>query len=204
MSISRPVAVLGAGGHGKSVISVLLAAGYRVSGVYDDDPRKQGEDCLGFAVDGFDSELLAGPGLSGVIAVGDNAARCQIASRFEHIDWLTVIYPKAYVNPSALFGAGSVVFPGAVIGAEVEAGSHTVISGNATVGHEARLGGPGVQIGGSARLGTGAMMGIGSVVVPDVSVGDWTVVGAGAVVVRDLPADCTAFGVPARPGRQAP
>ena len=31
-----------------------------------------------------------------------------------------------------------------------------------------------------------------------VSVGAWTIVGAGAAVVRDLPANVTAVGVPAR------
>ena len=64
-----PVIVFGAGGHGKSVISVLRASGYSVSGVFDDHPSEQGEKCLGFSVSGFDNELLARPGLTGVVAV---------------------------------------------------------------------------------------------------------------------------------------
>jgi len=197
-----PVIVFGAGGHGKAVISVLRASGYSVSGVFDDDPSKQGEKCLGFSVYGFDNELLARPGLTGVVAVGDNAARREVASRFDHIAWLTLVYPDAYVNPTAQLGAGTVVFPGALVGAEAEVGAHVVISG--AVGHEAVLGdfaqlGPGVQVGGGAQVGVGVMLGIGSVVVPNAHIGDWAVVGAGAAVVSDLPADCKAFGVPARP-----
>ncbi len=198
-----PVIVFGAGGHGKSVISVLRASGYEVTAVFDDDVTKQEEECLGLPVSGFDSELLSQPGVTGVIAVGDNSARRALASRFHHVEWLTLVYPDAYVNPTAQLGAGTVVFPGAVIGAEAKLGVHAVISSNCTVGHEARLGdyvqlGPGVQVGGEAELGEGVMLGIGSVVVPGVHIGDWTVVGAGAAVVKDLPAACKAFGVPAR------
>lgn len=201
---TEPVIVLGAGGQGKSVISVLRASGYEVTGVFDDDVSKQGGDCLGIPVSGFDSELLSRSGMTGVIAVGDNSARRVLASQFGHIDWLTLVYSDAYVNPTAQLGAGTVVFPGAVIGAEARIGAHAVVSANCTVGHEAQLGdyvqlAPGVQVGGEARLGTGVMLGIGSVVVPGAVIGDWAVVGAGAAVVGDLPAGCKAFGVPARP-----
>jgi sugar O-acyltransferase (sialic acid O-acetyltransferase NeuD family) len=197
------VIVLGAGGHGKSVISVLRASGYVVTGVFDDDVAKQEKDCLGIPVSGLDSHRLAFPDMTGVIAVGKNEMRQALAARFHHIEWLTLIYPGAYVNPTARIGAGTVVFPHAVIGAEAVVGAHAVVSANCTVGHEARLGdfvqlAPGVQVGGEAHLGTGVMMGIGSAIVPGAAIGEWTVVGAGAAVVGDLPAQCTAFGVPAR------
>ena len=38
----RGVHVLGAGGHAKVVISTLRALGIEVTGLYDDDPTKQG------------------------------------------------------------------------------------------------------------------------------------------------------------------
>jgi acetyltransferase-like isoleucine patch superfamily enzyme len=41
-------------------------------------------------------------------------------------------------------------------------------------------------------------MGTNSTVIQGVSVGEHTIIGAGAVAVRDLPARCTAVGVPAR------
>ena len=42
-------------------------------------------------------------------------------------------------------------------------------------------------------------MGTGSKIIQGLSVGMNTFVGAGAVVVRNLPPDCTAVGVPAKP-----
>lgn len=42
-------------------------------------------------------------------------------------------------------------------------------------------------------------IGTGSAVIQGINIGRNTVVGAGAVVVKDLPADCTAVGSPAKP-----
>jgi len=44
-------------------------------------------------------------------------------------------------------------------------------------------------------------IGLGATLMPGVSVGDNCVIGAGAVVTRDIPSDCVAVGVPARPVR---
>ena len=38
----------------------------------------------------------------------------------------------------------------------------------------------------------------GSQIIQGLTIGENTIVGAGAVVVRDLPANCTAVGVPAQ------
>lgn len=48
-------------------------------------------------------------------------------------------------------------------------------------------------------VGNNVFLGIDTVVLPGVTIGDNVVVGASAVVVRDLPADCVAMGIPARP-----
>jgi acetyltransferase-like isoleucine patch superfamily enzyme len=50
-------------------------------------------------------------------------------------------------------------------------------------------------------VGSNVFLGSGTTVLPGVSIGDNVVVGAGAVVARDLPSDCVAVGVPAKPIR---
>jgi len=200
----KPVLVIGGGGHGKSVISVLWTAGYAVDAVFDDDPQKWGKELMGVPVTGPISELANRASAPAIIAIGDNAARKKVAERLEHLEWVTLIYPGAYVNPSARLGPGTTVFPGAVIGAEAIVGAHVVISAQCTVGHDCVIGdyahlAAAAQVAGGASLGEGTFLAVGSVVVPDVRIGEWTLVGAGAVVVRDLPARCKALGVPARP-----
>ena len=48
------------------------------------------------------------------------------------------------------------------------------------------------------RIGRGAYLSSGASIIGDITVGDFAKIGAGAVVTHDVPAGCTAVGVPAR------
>lgn len=201
--LQEGILVLGAGGHGKSVVGVLLASGSSVAGILVDSPEKWGQQIQGVPILGPISDLSGYPDCTAVIALGENAARRSVAERFPDARWATVLYPQAYINPTARIGLGTVVFPGAIIGADVILGNHVIVSGNTTVGHDAVLddyaqAAPGVQIAGEARIGRAAMLGIGSVVCPKVHIGEEAILAAGAVAVKDIPAGARAFGVPAR------
>jgi sugar O-acyltransferase (sialic acid O-acetyltransferase NeuD family) len=205
-SAGEGVVVLGAGGHGKSILSVLLASGTTIVGVLDDDAELRGRSILGVPVLGPLAEIHNLAPCAAVVGLGENALRRSVVERFPGVEWARVIYPGAYVNPTASIGEGSVVFPGAIIGAEVVVGAHAIVSGHTTVGHDCVLEdfaqvAPGVQIAGSVHVGAGAMLAIGSIVCPGVRIGAGAILGAGAVAVKDIPAGCTAFGVPARPLR---
>jgi len=49
------------------------------------------------------------------------------------------------------------------------------------------------------RIKKGARIAINVTILPGVTIGKNAVIGAGAVVVRDIPDDCVAVGVPAKP-----
>ena len=207
--MDEEIVVVGAGGHGKSVVSVLLAAGRRVLGVLDDAADLHGTLVQGVPVLGPISELARFAERPAVLGLGSNVQRRAVVARFPGVRWDRAIYPGAYVNPSARIGAGTVVFPGAVIGADARIGEHAIVSGNCTVGHDTVIGdyaqvAPGVQVAGGAWVEEGVLLGIGSIVCPGVRIGAQAVLGAGAVAVRDLPGGCLAFGCPARPQPSAP
>ena len=72
-----------------------------------------------------------------------------------------------------------------------------------TIGHDSQVDdyatlAPGVNLSGFSKIGEGADLGAGAATIPGVEIGAWAIVGAGAAVTRDLPAHCTAVGVPAR------
>ena len=48
------------------------------------------------------------------------------------------------------------------------------------------------------KIGRGVVLGTGATILGDISIGDFAKIGAGSVVTRDVPAGCTAVGVPAR------
>jgi len=57
---------------------------------------------------------------------------------------------------------------------------------------------PSCALGGNVTLGCGVLVGANAVILPGVSIGDRAIIGAGAVVTKDVPANSTVKGVPAR------
>jgi sugar O-acyltransferase (sialic acid O-acetyltransferase NeuD family) len=201
-----PVAVIGAGGHAKVVISTLRAAGHTVGGVFDDDPRKTGISLLGVKVLGLTSDIVNTDYRAAVIAIGDNVTRRNLAQRIKVAEWITLVHPAAWVDPTVKLGQGTVVFAAAVIQPDTIVGDHVIINTGSTVDHDCVVGdfahvAPGVHLAGETQLGEGALLGIGVVVKPCCRIGEWAIVGAGGVVVKDVPASVTAVGVPAVPRR---
>ncbi|MFN3691372.1 MAG: acetyltransferase [Fervidobacterium sp.] len=201
--------MIGAGGHGKVVLSTALEMGIEVIGILDDTPEKWNKMLLDVPILGPISlfEELKNDEVSFIIAIGDNLARkkiaMQISKRYKDVRWATLIHPKAYVHSSAKIEQGSVVFAGAIVQPYARIGEHTIINTAAVVEHDCNVGNwvhlaPGVRLAGSVTVKDGAFLGVGSVVIPLKEIGEWTTIGAGSVVVRDIPQKSVAYGVPAK------
>jgi sugar O-acyltransferase (sialic acid O-acetyltransferase NeuD family) len=200
MSAER-VVVIGAGGHGKVVVSSLLAARVNVPFVLDDDRQKWGTDVLGIPVRGPVAEAARHGDLA-ILGIGRNDERKRLAETLT-LEWAIVVHPRAWVHPSVRIGAGSVIFAGAVIQPDTVIGNHVIVNTGALVDHDCEIGryahvAPGVNLAGQVTVAEGVFLGIGSSAIPGVQIGEWTTVGAGAVVADDLPSEVVAVGVPAR------
>lgn len=194
--------VLGAGGHGRVLLSTLLDAGFHVDAIYDDNPALWGKDVFGVRVLGPLQDLSTAMDCRAVIGVGDNATRQRLADKLK-LEWITVVHPKAYVHESVILGPGTVVFAGAVVQPGVTVGRHALINTAASVDHDCNVGdfvslGPGVRLAGAVVVGNQSELGTASCVIPAVTIGRNVVVGAGAVVIRDVKYPCTIVGSPAR------
>jgi serine O-acetyltransferase len=98
------------------------------------------------------------------------------------------------IHPSA--SIGTQVFldhaTGIIVGAHAIVGDEVTILQNVTIGRKS------CEPDRAPRIGRGVLLSAGSSIIGDVSIGDFAKVGAGAVVEHDVPAGCTAIGVPAR------
>ncbi len=203
------IVVLGGGGHAKVVIATLLDLGYRIRGIFDDDPEKWHTDLLGIPVIGSLELVYRERFPRAVIAIGDNRIREKIAERFRGLlRWEKVIHPRSFVHPSVSIGEGTVIFAGSIIQPDTVIGEHAIINTGATVDHDCRIENfvhlaPGVRLAGGVTIGEGSFLGTGSVVIPNKKVGEWATVGAGGVVIRDIPPYVTVVGVPAKPVKKA-
>jgi serine O-acetyltransferase len=98
------------------------------------------------------------------------------------------IHPSARIGTSVFLDHAT----GIVVGAFVEIGDEVTIMQNVTVGRKEAL------VDRAPRIGRGVLLSSGATILGDISVGDAAKIGAGAVVTTDVPARCTAVGVPAR------
>lgn len=211
-----PILVLGAGGNSLGVLDAIAAINaldpghprYRVEGILDDTPEKQGREFLGSPVVAPIHEAARFKGcrfVNGIAGaetfrkIPDIVKRTGVATEaFE-----TVIHPRAVVAASARVGRGSVILAGSVICPEAVIGDHVIVLQNTSVNHDCRIGdfatiSAGVTLLGFVTVARNAFVGGGATIAPFCSVGEAALVGAGAVVVRDVAAGRVVAGNPAR------
>ncbi len=98
------------------------------------------------------------------------------------------IHPSASIGTSVFLDHAT----GIIIGAFVVIGDEVTILQNVTIGRKVS------EPDRAPKIGRGVYLSAGSTIIGNVSVGDYAKIGAGAVVEHDVPAGCTAVGVPAR------
>jgi UDP-perosamine 4-acetyltransferase len=200
------VVVIGAGGHAKVIVDILLDNGVEVVACvsHADAPRYRGVEVL------VGDDSLVGLRARGVehavVAVGANALRERLGAEAEALGFTlpAVVSAAARISPTATIGAGAVIMAGAVVNADARIGRLAIVNTGATVDHDCVIGdaahvAPGVHFSGGVRIGARTIVGVGSAARPLVTVGADAVVGAGSVLISDIADGVTAYGVPARP-----
>jgi sugar O-acyltransferase (sialic acid O-acetyltransferase NeuD family) len=214
--LSSKIVGLGAGGHAKVVIEILLTKGdFEIAGLLDVNPRLWGSEQMGIPVLGSDDLLpsLFESGIRqafiGVGSMGTNDIRRSLYERARQLGFKVApcIHPNAVVSPSAVLGDGPTILAGAVINAAARIGVNVIVNTGAIVEHDCVLGdhshiAPGARLASAVTVGEGAHIGIGASVRQCIRIGRSAIVGAGAAVVQDVPDNTTVVGVPARPLRR--
>lgn len=208
----KKIVIIGSGGHGREVAEILQHQSEQgrkivVQGFIDEDKKRHGQLIDGLPVLGDWSwfERVDKQELAVICAVGTPAIAKLLVQRATALNlvFTNAISPLAHISSRSILGHGLVIFPHVVINTGAAIGSYSTLNLAATVSHDTRVGeycniNPGVHLAGNVTVGNECYLGMGSTVIQGKSIGAGTLIGAGAVVHRDLPANVTAVGVPAK------
>lgn len=208
--MNLPIVILGAGGHTKVLIDILLFRSVEIAGIVDPDREKYGTSILGIPVIGNDDIVLKkGPGavmlVNGVGSVKQPALRKQLFDTFKArgFTFASVLHPSAVIAADVLLAEGVQVMAGSVIQPGCVIGRNTIINTRASVDHDCTIAdhvhvAPGVTLSGGVVVDDCVHIGTGATVLQGVHIGRDSVIGAGAVVLQDVPEDALVFGVPGK------
>ena len=163
--------VIGAGGHGKVVLSVVESVGGRVIAIYDDDPAKAEMVFRGVTVSALATlDWVSARSHPIHVAIGDNEIRSRIAKKVldNAMSLAVLIHPTAVVDAEAVIGAGSLVAPGGIVASGAMVGKATIINHRAIVDHDCQVGNfchiaPGAILGGGVQLDDHVLIGAGAI-----------------------------------------
>jgi len=199
----KSIIIYGGGGHGKTLIElILLMSDYHIIGVIDDG-IKSNEYILGIPVLGG-NEILADLYSSGVRlavnaigGIGDATIRTKVFKKLAQtgFECPVVVHPTAFVESSAVLSQGVQVFAHAYVGSESHIGYGVIVNTGSIISHGCQVGNyanisPGAILAGDVTLGEGVLVGMGVTVNLGVKVGIGARIGNGATIKSDVPENC--------------
>lgn len=207
----RPVVVLGAGGHARTLLECLQNRKWRVKGFLEKaearevrlppkSPKILGDDSL------LDKLKIKAVFLAnGIGSVKSLTLRREVFQKAKEkgFSFVSIIHSSAIVSPSVQVGEGSQIFAGAIVQHNVTIGSNCIVNTGAIIDHDCQVGdhvhiATGATLSGGIKIESGSHIGAGSVLLQGITVGKNCVIGAGAVVISNVKDNTIVVGNPAR------
>ena len=205
--MSKPIIVIGNGGHASVLIEILIAKQREIEGFtapHEEDSRFNipylGMDDVISTYSPTEIELVLGLGTIGISELRKTIFEQFVAKGYT---FAKVIHPTAIVSPSVKLGHGVQIMAGAVLQTNGKVADNTIINTGAVIDHDSVIGShvhiaPGSILSGGVAIGNGCHIGTGTTIIQGIEIGEETVVGAGSVVLRNIGDRKTAYGVPAK------
>ena len=197
---SKPILLVGAGGHAKACIDVIEQEGrFTVAGLVG-FPHEVGSRVLDYPVLGTDADLpeLLNKFANALVTVGQIKTpeiRMRLFGLLQDrgCSLPVIVSPHAYVSPHAKLDAGTIVMHGSVINAGAGVGKNCIINSQVLIEHDVVIEdhchiATSVIVNGGVHIGLGTFMGSGSIVRQGIKIGEHCLIGMGQPVLADCKA----------------
>lgn len=208
----KDIIIIGAGGFAREVAWLIedinkFKSKWNLLGFIDEDKNKVGKIYNGIEVLGDFNWLNKNKNeIYGVCAIGDSKIRAKLINKAIKmgVKFPILIHPSVIMSAYNNIGEGTIICAGSILTTNIVIGKHVIVNLDCTIGHDATIGDyctmfPSVNISGNTKLNKDVNLGTGSFTIQGVSIGENSIIGAGAIVTKNIPADCTAVGAPAKP-----
>lgn len=133
--------IVGTGGHARKVAQAVLAAGHRIVGFADEDPRAR-SPLEGVPVLVVERMPPPTSGAAVFVAIGRAEVRRRLMERLAIAGWTlpAVVHPRAWVAPDARVREGVFVAAQAAVESASLLGRGSIVDSGAVVDHDAEVG----------------------------------------------------------------
>jgi UDP-perosamine 4-acetyltransferase len=204
------LAILGAGGHARSVAGIAIEdLKLPVVAFVDLHSQEQTSEKIYElpvipSVDTIEGTLEKLTIQAVILAIGDNQERNAVYLRLKNkYHFPNVISPSAVVKNHCTLGEGNIIFSHAYIGPCCAIGDNNILNTGCIVEHECKIGSsnhiaPHTTILGRVSLGNLNLIASGSTLSPNVKLKNQIVIGAHSFVNQNIEVPATYFGIPAK------
>jgi sugar O-acyltransferase (sialic acid O-acetyltransferase NeuD family) len=192
--------IIGASGHSKVLIEILLINKTAISAIWDDNPTIK--NFLGYPIAGSVNLLMTVINPMVIVAIGDNTIRKKVSEKI-NAQFGIAIHPSSIISQSATVLVGTAVMANVTVNADTIIGRHVILNTGSSIDHDCRIDdfvhiSPKVGLAGNVEVGEGTHIGIGACVIQGIKIGKWVTIGAGSVIIRNVPDYAVVVGNPGR------
>lgn len=201
--MEKKLCIIGAGGHSRSVISLLRDQNFEIIGIYDDS-YKDGIDEFIYSVELIGKISDYNDEFKIILSVGDNKKRQKLFDQFhENIYQGNVSHSRSFIETTAILGKANLIFGNTFINSNVKIGNNNIINTGSIIEHEAIIGSHnhisvGSIICGRVVIGNNCFLGAGSVINDYISICDNVVIGSNSTVINSITEPGVYVGQPVR------
>ena len=198
--------VLGAGGHAKEVLDILIENNYSKEIIFYDNLIKSEKKLYDKYIVTNTLENLYYKQDEFIVAVGNVKLRQKLASiatkhNLRRVGIRSNSLKIGFVNVD--IDSTVDIMHNVIISSDVKIQKDTLINRNVSIHHDVIIGencviSPGVQLLGGCEIGNNVFIGAGANIFPKVKIEDDSVIGAGSLVNKSISKSSIVFGNPAR------